>query len=115
MGSSFALRSTLSAGDHRCLSAIIVLQIVNVFLCRSASRSVFSTGMRGNRLIIWGVVLEIALLLLINYTPWGNLIVGTAPLAAAVWMFIVPFAAGMLILEELRKWRARGKRGGGYA
>jgi magnesium-transporting ATPase (P-type) len=27
-----------------CLSAIIVPQIVNVFLCRSASRSVFSTG-----------------------------------------------------------------------
>ena len=38
-----------------CLTAIIVLQIVNVFLCRSASRSVFSTGLLGNRLILWGV------------------------------------------------------------
>ena len=28
-----------------CLSAIIVMQIVNVFLCRSATRSVFSTGL----------------------------------------------------------------------
>ena len=30
-----------------CLSAIIVMQIVNVFLCRSASRSVFSTACSG--------------------------------------------------------------------
>ena len=91
-----------------CLSAIIVMQIVNVFLCRSASRSVFSTGLLGNRLIIWGVALEIALLLLINYTPWGNSLLGTSPVAGAVWLFIIPFAAGMFVLEELRKWLVRG-------
>jgi calcium-translocating P-type ATPase len=93
-----------------CLSAIIVLQIVNVFLCRSASRSVFSTGLRGNRLILWGVALEIALVLLINYTPWGNLLLGTSPIVGAVWLFILPFPAVMLVLEELRKWLARGRR-----
>src|SRR5450759_2719500 len=49
-----------------CLSAIIVMQIVNVFLCRSATRSLFSTGLLGNALIILGVMSEIAILLLIN-------------------------------------------------
>lgn len=92
-----------------CLSAIIVLQIVNVFLCRSASRSVFSTGLRGNPLILWGVALEVALVLLINYTPWGNLLVGTSPIVGAVWLFILPFPAVMLVLEELRKWLARAE------
>jgi magnesium-transporting ATPase (P-type) len=91
-----------------CLSAIIVLQIVNVFLCRSASRSVFSTGFLGNPLILWGVALEIVLVLAINYTPLGNLLLGTSPLAARVWLFIVPFAGAMLALEELRKRLARG-------
>ena len=38
-----------------CLSTIIVLQIVNVFMCRSATRSVFSYWLLGNALIIWGV------------------------------------------------------------
>jgi hypothetical protein len=76
---------------------------------------VFSTGLRGNRLILWGVAWEVVLVLLINYTPWGNLLVGTSPIAGAVWLFILPFPAVMLILEELRKWRARGRRGGGYA
>ena len=90
-----------------CLSTIIVMQIVNVFLCRSAARSVFSTGLLGNALIILGVVSEIAVLLLINYTAWGNALLGTAPIGVAVWVFIIPFAAGMLILEETRKWLAR--------
>ncbi|HTS52882.1 MAG TPA: cation-transporting P-type ATPase [Burkholderiales bacterium] len=90
-----------------CLSAIILMQIVNVFLCRSASRSVFSTGLLGNPLILWGAALEIALVLIIDYTPWGNLLVGTSPLAGPVWLFILPFTAAMLILEELRKWLAR--------
>ncbi len=91
-----------------CLSAIIVMQIVNVFLCRSASRSVFSTGLLGNWLIIWGVALEIALLLVINYTPWVNSLLGTSPIVGAVWLFVIPFATGMFVLEELRKWLVRG-------
>ena len=90
-----------------CLSTIIVMQIVNVFLCRSATRSVFATGLFGNALIILGVMSEVAILLLINYTPWGNSLLGTAPSAEQVWAFVIPFAAGMFVLEELRKWLAR--------
>ncbi len=95
-----------------CLSAIIVMQIVNVFLCRSTTRSVFSTGLLGNGLIILGVISEIAILVLINYSPWGNALLGTTPIGAAVWAFIIPFGASMFILEELRKWfsRVRNKR-----
>ena len=90
-----------------CLSAIIVMQIVNVFLCRSASRSVLSTGLGGNALILAGVITEVGALLLINYTAWGNALLATAPLSAATWAFMLPFAFGMLALEELRKALAR--------
>jgi magnesium-transporting ATPase (P-type) len=90
-----------------CLSAIIVMQVVNVFLCRSATRSVFSTGLRGNALIVLGVASEIAIVLMINYTAGGNALLGTAPLAGQVWGFIISFAAAMLILEEARKWLVR--------
>jgi magnesium-transporting ATPase (P-type) len=83
------------------------MQIINVFLCRSAVRSVFSTGIFDNRLIICGVILEIALILLIAYTPWGNFLLGTAPVPTELWLFLVPFAAGMFGLEELRKWLVR--------
>lgn len=90
-----------------CLSAIVVLQITNVFLCRSDRRSIFSTGILGNRLIVWGVVLEVALVLLIDYTTWGNIIFGTAPIEMRVWLFVIPLAIGMAVLEELRKWLVR--------
>jgi len=94
-----------------CLSAIIVMQVVNVFLCRSATRSTFSVGLRGNSLIAWGVLLEVALILAIDYTPWGNTLFATAPIAARVWLFVVPFAIGLFLLEEGRKWVARRLRG----
>ncbi len=92
-----------------CLSAIVVMQIVNVFLCRSATRSVFSTELLGNPLIVWGVISEIALILLIDYTAWGNAMIGTLPIAAEVWLFVVPFALAMVMLEELRKRFARAR------
>ena len=43
------------------------------------------------------------LIALIVYTPWGNAVFGTAPLAAEVWLFALPFAVAMLVLEEGRK------------
>ena len=90
-----------------CLSAIIVMQVVNVFLCRSDRRSVFASGIFGNNLILFGVAAEIILISLIVYTPWGNTIFGTAPIPARTWLFILPFAVAMLVLEELRKWFVR--------
>ncbi len=89
-----------------CLSAIIVTQIVNVFLCKTPGRSLFSAPLLDNRIILWGIALEIALMLAIDYTGWGNLIFGTMPFAPEVWLFVLPFAAGMLLLEEIRKFAA---------
>jgi len=95
-----------------CLSAIVVMQIANVFLCRSDRRSAFLSGLFSNKLILAGVAAEVALIALIDYTPWGNSLFGTAPIPWAVWLFIIPFALGSLALEELRKWlvRARPRR-----
>ena len=60
------------------LSAIVVTQIANVFICRSARESVFRMGLLINKLILAGIAVEIVLVLLINYTPWGNAVFGTA-------------------------------------
>lgn len=90
-----------------CLSAIIAMQVVNVFLCRHPSESAFRFSLLGNRLLLAGIMLEAILILLIVYTPWGNRWFGTSPISAAVWLFILPFAGAMLALEELRKALAR--------
>lgn len=97
------------------LGSIIVLQIVNVFLCRSTHRSVFSTGLTGNPLILWGVLIEITLLLAVAYTPVGNALFSTAPLGSSAWLFLLPCAALLFCLEETRKglvrnWLAKKSR-----
>jgi sodium/potassium-transporting ATPase subunit alpha len=86
-----------------CLAAIVVAQVVNVFLCRSERDTVFGENPFSNRMILWGVASEIILILVIVYTPIGHAVFGTAPLPFPVWLFMLPFALLMLLAEELRK------------
>jgi len=90
-----------------CLAAIIVTQVVNVFLCRDPRASIFTVGLLGNRLIVLGVAVEIALILAIVYAPWGQAIFGTAALSPEAWLFMLPFAAAMVAFEETRKFVVR--------
>jgi sodium/potassium-transporting ATPase subunit alpha len=90
-----------------CLVAIVVMQIANVFLCRSPGLSSFALGPFGNRLILAGILVEIAIILLIVYTDLGNALFGTAPVTSEVWLLAIPFALAMLVMEEGRKWLVR--------
>ena len=95
-----------------CLSGIIVMQIFNVFLCRSSWRSMLSTGIFDNRLIILGVMLEIFLAGVINYTWLGNFLLDTAPIPSALWGLLIVSGIVMLVLEEFRKaiWRRTSEK-----
>jgi magnesium-transporting ATPase (P-type) len=90
-----------------CLSTIVITQIANLFICRSPRESVFRSRLLSNKLIFAGIAVEISLILMINYSPWGNEVFGTTPIPLKVWLFAVPFALGMIVLEELRKWCVR--------
>jgi magnesium-transporting ATPase (P-type) len=83
-------------------------------LCRSRRRSILSRPLFENRLIAAGIVAEVVLILLIDYTSPGNALFGTAPIGYGVWAFVLPFALAMLVLEEVRKaivrWRETGDR-----
>lgn len=93
------------------LSAIILAQIVNVFLCRSTTRSVFKTSLFSNNLLMIGIGIEIAILAIINYASLGNYLFATAPLDWKIWLYVMPFAAAMIFLEELRKYWVRNNIG----
>jgi magnesium-transporting ATPase (P-type) len=88
---------------------IVILQISNVFACRSFKDSIFKLGFFSNKLVILGIIAEIALSAFIIYHPWGNKIFGTAPLSINVWLLLIPFSVGLLLAEELRKWVASKK------
>jgi calcium-translocating P-type ATPase len=104
-GEALGINDTLyQQATTACLASIIIMQIVNVFLCKTPDRTLFGSAIFSNRLILWGVILEITLILVIIYTPWGQMIFGTAPFPLSVWLFMLPFGVAMLLLEEMRKW-----------
>jgi sodium/potassium-transporting ATPase subunit alpha len=84
-------------------AAIVIAQVANVFACRSERVSVFRLGFLSNHFILWGIVVELALLALIVYTPLGHLILGTGPLPLWAWGPLILGAAGLLLAEEIRK------------
>jgi magnesium-transporting ATPase (P-type) len=91
-----------------CLATIVMMQVMNVFVCRHPRRPVLSFSLFSNPLILLGIAAEMALLLFIVYTPLGNWLFGTAPIGAEVWLPAIVLAALMGILEETRKaWLRR--------
>ncbi len=91
-----------------CLATIVVMQMMNVILCRHPSRSSLSVGLFDNRYILLALAAELGVILFIIYTPAGNWLFGTAPVGADVWLLAVVGAALMWALEEIRKaWLRR--------
>ncbi|MBI5921156.1 MAG: cation-transporting P-type ATPase [Betaproteobacteria bacterium] len=91
-----------------CLATIVVMQMMNVFLCRHPAKSTLSFGLFSNPYLLFGLAAEAGAILLIVYTPAGNWLFGTAPIAANVWLLALAGAVLMLALEEVRKvWLRR--------
>ena len=66
-------RAGYVAATTACLAAIVVTQLVNVQLCRSGRESVFTSVRQWNALLVAGMGIEVALILVIVYTPGREL------------------------------------------
>ncbi|MOA09862.1 hypothetical protein D3C78_1297200 [compost metagenome] len=91
------------------------MQVANLLACRSPTESLLKSGvdgnpLGGNPLLLWGIACELLLIAAIIYTPLGQTLFGTAALPAEAWLAMLPFAAGLLLLEELRKGWMRRRR-----
>ena len=94
-----------------CLATIVVMQVINVFLCRHPRRSLLACGLGGNGYLWLGIVAELAVIALILYTPSGNWLFGTAAFGGTTWLLAIACAALMCVLEELRKLLIRQTTG----
>jgi sodium/potassium-transporting ATPase subunit alpha len=83
--------------------SIVLKQVINVQICRHRREPLVSRSLFANHLIVAGVAAEIGLILMIDYTAIGNSLFGTWPIGLTAWLFVLPFAAAMLGLEELKK------------
>ena len=83
--------------------SIIVLQIANVFNCRSDRYSVFNLGFFSNRLIFGGIAFELLFAALIIYVPFFQKVFQTAAIGWYEWGIWLVFASLIFLAEELRK------------
>jgi magnesium-transporting ATPase (P-type) len=89
------------------LAGIVAAQVGNVFACRTDRESLFRVGVLTNRLVLGGVVAEVALLIALVLVPPLRAIFGLAPLGAPEWGLLLCFPAIVLGCEEIRKWVIR--------
>jgi magnesium-transporting ATPase (P-type) len=85
-----------------------MMQIGNVFACRSEKYSAFKIGLFNNKLIFWGIVFELIFVSILIYTPFFQKIFQTIGIGWKDWAMLVVFMIIIFFLEELRKkiWKA---------
>lgn len=86
---------------------IVVMQIANVFACRSDRLSAFKLGLFSNKLILWGIVFELVFASIIIYTPFFQKVFQTAAIGLFDWVILFIFAPLIFLAEELRKKTCR--------
>jgi Ca2+-transporting ATPase len=82
---------------------IIVMQIANVFACRSDRFSAFKLGFLSNKLILWGIIFELIFASIIIYTPFFQKVFQTNAISWSDWVTLLVFAPLIFLAEELRK------------
>lgn len=88
---------------------IVLMQVANVFACRTEVASMFKIGLFTNKLLDAGVVFELALTAVLIYVPPLQNVFGTYPVSFNYWLFYVAFFPLLIAAEEIRK-RAVRKR-----
>ncbi len=82
---------------------IVVMQVANVFACRSDRFSVFKLGFFGNKLVFWGIAFELLFAAAIIYIPFFQKIFQTTAIGWSDWAILFVFALLIFLAEELRK------------
>lgn len=86
---------------------IVVMQIANIFSCRSEKYSAFKIGFFNNKLILLGIIFELVFASFIIYVPFCQKIFNTIGLGWQEWGILFIFMIIIFFLEELRKMLSR--------
>jgi Ca2+-transporting ATPase len=89
---------------------IVVMQIANVFACRTERASVFRVGFFSNRMVFAGIAFELAFAAVLIYVPFFQRIFGTAPIGWEGWLVLFAFTPFVFLVEEARKTIVRRTR-----
>lgn len=91
------------AATTMALAGIVACQVGNVLACRTTRTSLFHVGLGSNRLVLWGVLSELVLMLVLIEVPFFQALLGTVSLTLADVCILPLFPLVLLAAEELRK------------
>ncbi|MCX5633537.1 MAG: HAD-IC family P-type ATPase [Phycisphaerae bacterium] len=82
---------------------IIVMQVANVFNCRSEKYSAFKVGFFSNKRIFWSIVISLAFTCILIYVPFFQKMFQTIGIGWTDWAILGIFSLLIFLAEELRK------------
>ena len=91
------------------VNAIVMIEVLYLFNCRSLKQSMFRVGVFSNRWMIAGVVAMVLLQLLFTYAPFMNSLFLTAPTSLVDWVRVLGVSLLGYLIVELEKWIRRRK------
>ena len=90
--------------------AIILCQVANGLISKTNRQSLWQQGLLSNRWLLLGIAVELLLAVAVVYVPFFHAWFGTAALTLGEFFLAWPFALGLLVLDEMRRWWLRRRK-----
>lgn len=91
-----------------CYYALLTCaQVFHIWFCKTRNLSIFKHGLFRNDFSVWGVAIEICLIILVIFPPSSNSIFFTRPFPPRFWALIVMAPVLLFVWQEGRKWWVR--------
>ncbi|HMA27065.1 MAG: cation-translocating P-type ATPase [Solirubrobacterales bacterium] len=114
-GAGHSLHHAYQQATTMTFLGMVMGQIGTAFAARTEHASLRSIGVFSNRLLLWGILFELALSALIIYAPPLQSLLDTAALEPHMVLFTVPFPFIVWGADELRRWVLRRRNPAGDA
>ena len=103
--------SLLMAASGAAFTAVVLGQLANAFACRSATVPPWKLGWGTNRLLVWAVLAEVAILAVCLYVPSLAALLGQSPPPPEGLLLAVLAAPAVLLADWIHKsFRAHLRR-----
>jgi sodium/potassium-transporting ATPase subunit alpha len=100
-------RDWLNAAQTAYWATLTGSQVIHIFLNKTRRVSVFSHGLTSNPTMIYGVIIEIALIVLLIYVPFLQDIIGLIDFPGQFWAIVLIPWLLLFLINEPKKWYAR--------
>jgi magnesium-transporting ATPase (P-type) len=109
-GEDFPQGSTLYAASGAAFTAVVLGQVANAFACRSTVRPAWEVGWTSNRLLLWALAAELAMLGgFLYFTPIADLL-GQAPPTWVGFAVAIVAVPAVLLTDAVHKAVIRRRR-----